>query len=120
MEIIQFYPFLNSIYASIKYQVDWEELCIPNSYEILLMSELTQRLNKHIILYKKDYHSKSNIPLSTTLVPTKLSFWQVAILKNYREKFSDYCKIETYNDPLKLVEFVSSQTKNKKYVNLFH
>lgn len=105
MEIIQFYPFLNSIPSSIKPKIDWEELYIPNSYEMLLTNELTACLNKNIILYKKDYHRKLNILLSSTIISAKLNSWQIAILRDYKEKFSAFCNIVTYNNPLQLAEF---------------
>ncbi|HXD93357.1 MAG TPA: hypothetical protein VNX01_09095 [Bacteroidia bacterium] len=69
MEITKFYLFLHSLPSSIKSKIDWEELYIPNSYEVLLMNELAECLNKHIILYKKDYQS---IPDSPPVIKTIL------------------------------------------------
>jgi hypothetical protein len=105
MEITKFYPFLNSIPSSIKSKIDWEELYIPNSYEVLLMIELAECLNKHIILYKKDYHHKLNILLSSIIISAKLNSWQITILRSYEKKFNDFCNIVTYNNPLQLAEF---------------
>jgi len=113
MEIIQFYPFLQSLPSSIKPKIDWEELYIPNSYEILLTNELAECLNKKIILYKKDYHPKLNILLSSTIVSAELNAWQKTILKNYEKKFSDFCTISVYNNPLQLAEFPSVELQNK-------
>jgi hypothetical protein len=112
MEIIQFYPFLQSLPSSIKPKIDWEELYIPDSYEVLLMNELTECLNKHIILYKKDYHHKLNILLSSTIVSAKLNSWQITILKNYEKKFSEFCNIAAYNNPLQLAEFSFVEFQN--------
>jgi|GEM_PF-2526408 len=105
MEIIKLYPFLHSIPSSIKSKIDWEELYIPNSYEVILMNELAECLNKKIILYKKDYHRKLNILLSSIIISAELNSWQIPILRNYEKKFNDFCNIATYNNPLQLAEF---------------
>jgi len=113
MEIIQFYTFLHSLPAAIKPRIDWEELYIPNSYEILLTNELAEYLNKNIILYKKDYHPKLNILLSSIIVSAKLNSWQLTIIKKYEKKFSDFCTIAAYNNPLQLAEFPFVELQNK-------
>ena len=115
MEIVQYYPFLKSLPAEIKTKIDWDELYIPNAYEVILLDELSAQLNRHIVLYKKDYYSGKPIQLCKGITSSKLNSIQRIILENYQEKFGAFCIIVAYNRPLSLSETPILQNKEESF-----
>jgi len=111
MEITQYYPFLRALTTEVRNIIDWDELYIPNSYEALLVTELSELLDMNIVVYKKGYQSKVKVPLCSVLNSATLNEAQQRALKKFEEKFGGFCILVAYTRPVQLAADFSIQNK---------
>jgi len=78
------------------------------------MQGLREHLNKHIVVYKKDFYSKKSIRLCKIIAAAKLSPAQNILLKNYKEIFGVLCVVIVYDNPILFSNLAIFETVEKK------